>query len=705
MSTRRARPSTIAGWLLGTCLALHGAGALAEQPEPGEGAEPAEERGRTLTPEAQALVERATQWVREARIPSRTPVPDIASLQARLRQARARIDSYAASAAAVESAGGALDSQLRELGQAAQAQAETALLLAETYRGGPAHLYQHAQRILMLCPETLPAQSARWAAIADAASALASQPPGAASGSADALPHAPASSIDSANALKDAMRQAAEGLAARLGAIDDCNRFSPAGTACAPETLRRLFEDGAAQLARMHELAAATRPQQQAARKDRDGAEAGYEAAASSLAAARDAAYAQWTQLGADARDIAGRVDAATSACTGFERSDAVAEAAARVAGKLYDRLAASGRKQGERRLLAVRLTAAWEMAGASKREALEQSQRFAAELAQAAERSASVTRTLVEARSQARSAQSLAEPASAALADLQRAEANLAVWDAAFAEVDETLWRAGVDLNYAAMRLASLGGVRLGPKKNGGQQAKPAPPPKPQPGEQPATSAWAETIHVWAPFAQPGEEARTQRRVYTYVLFPLNPDCPVGSHDPLCLKYRATLERITQLGRASAVSPELVMRTNVFFIPTRRALEAQERAGLEQYGFDLATTYLGYASGLIVRSNPRFQERLAADSGPFLVSTLKPLNEIWRMPKADVLYVDLSRVPPAGVRQVVRDYMQQINHEGVVGQRELAGLKQRALNIILRTAAAVEDVLGIGSAFAGQPP
>jgi hypothetical protein len=353
--------------------------------------------------------------------------------------------------------------------------------------------------------------------------------------------------------------------------------------------------------------------------------------------------------------------------------------------------------------LLAVRLAAAWDMATASKREAFEQSQRFAAELTQAAERSARVTRALAEAQSQARTAQSLAEPARAASADLQCAEANLVVWDTAFAEVDETLWRAGVDLNYAAMRLASLGGVHLGPKKNGGAHAMPPPVTLPQLEEKAAMAAWAETIHVWAPFSQPGEEAQTQRRVYTYVLFPLNPDCPVGSHDPLCLKYRSTLERITQLGRAGAVSPELVMRTNVFFIPTRRALGEQERAGLEQYGFDLATTYLGYASGLIVRSNPRFQERLAADSGPFLVSTLKPLNEIWRLPKADVLYVDLSRVPPAGVRQVLKDYMQQINHEGVVGQRELAGLKQRALNIILRTAAAVEDVLGIGSAFAGQ--
>lgn len=147
---------------------------------------------------------------------------------------------------------------------------------------------------------------------------------------------------------------------------------------------------------------------------------------------------------------------------------------------------------------------------------------------------------------------------------------------------------------------------------------------------------------------------------MYTYVLFghKVGADSPPLPHD-VAQRYQALLEAI-ESSTSTAVDLEAAFipkeETNLFCIPVTLAAA---RPTLDNYGSALALIYRSVALGGIT-GDARFREKLSSGAGPFLISSLRPLNQV--RSAEPMLFADLSTHNPAAMREVVAAYKQRIN-------------------------------------------
>ncbi len=120
-------------------------------------------------------------------------------------------------------------------------------------------------------------------------------------------------------------------------------------------------------------------------------------------------------------------------------------------------------------------------------------------------------------------------------------------------------------------------------------------------------------------------------------------------------------------------------VETNLFCIPVKAA---KKPANLENYNSSLALLYRDIAIGAL-KSEVAFQNKFATNAGPFLVSTLQPLNQV-RTPQP-VLFSDLSYTNPSAMKELVAAYKQKVG-EGVTANdpQVFDPLKIRILSLIL---------------------
>lgn len=169
---------------------------------------------------------------------------------------------------------------------------------------------------------------------------------------------------------------------------------------------------------------------------------------------------------------------------------------------------------------------------------------------------------------------------------------------------------------------------------------------------------------------------------LYTYVLFGRK----VGANAPPlpqedARRYQALLEAIeSSTGAAADLEAALIPKeeTNLFNIPAK---SAAARPDLDNYHSGLALVYRDMALGAF-RGNDKFERMLSSGAGPFLISTLRPLNQV-RSPEP-LLFADLSAHNPAAMREVVAAYKQRINRSAPDTLESFNPLRLALLNLIL---------------------
>jgi len=147
---------------------------------------------------------------------------------------------------------------------------------------------------------------------------------------------------------------------------------------------------------------------------------------------------------------------------------------------------------------------------------------------------------------------------------------------------------------------------------------------------------------------------------MYTYVLFGRN----VGTEAPalprdVATRYQALLDAIESFTatRDAAKQADIPKQTiNLFYIPVK---DTARRPTLDSYNSTLATVYLSVARGGIA-ADRRFAPKIDTGAGPFLISSLRPLNQV-RTP-APMLFADLSATNPAAMGEVVAAYKQRLS-------------------------------------------
>lgn len=117
---------------------------------------------------------------------------------------------------------------------------------------------------------------------------------------------------------------------------------------------------------------------------------------------------------------------------------------------------------------------------------------------------------------------------------------------------------------------------------------------------------------------------------------------------------------------------------TNLFNVPAK---SAGARPALENYHSELALIYRDMALGAL-DGNDKFGRLLSSGAGPFLISTLRPLNQV-RSPEP-LLFADLSAHNPAALREVVAAYKQRINRSAPGKLESFDPLRLALLTLIL---------------------
>lgn len=209
---------------------------------------------------------------------------------------------------------------------------------------------------------------------------------------------------------------------------------------------------------------------------------------------------------------------------------------------------------------------------------------------------------------------------------------------------------------------------------KNGGAETEP--PPAMANGHEPPIRHHAYDLLLQIDGERPGYG------LYTYVLFgrKVGADAPSLPHD-VAQRYQALLEAIeSSTSTAGDLEAAFIPKeeTNLFNIPAK---SADARPALDSYHSGLALTYRSLALGAL-RGHDKFGRLLSGGAGPFLISTLRPLNQV-RSPEP-LLFADLSAHNPAAMRELVAAYKQRINRSAP-GKLELfEPLRLALLTLIL---------------------
>lgn len=204
---------------------------------------------------------------------------------------------------------------------------------------------------------------------------------------------------------------------------------------------------------------------------------------------------------------------------------------------------------------------------------------------------------------------------------------------------------------------------------------------------------------HVWQPLSHsPAEAWHTPRvKMYTYVLF----NSPVSSTTMLQYQEQRARQRLIMLlgsiGRAEDRADTIenqslnLQATNLFLIPSN--IETLTTARIENYSLPLSRQYLAYF-GSALATNKKLHKQLH-QSGPFLLSTLKPIGEIIKLDARGtnyqidttqpILLVDMTGAHEKSIVEVVRTFKNQVAEESLTGIKAFEPMRLKLVSLLLK--------------------
>ncbi len=169
-------------------------------------------------------------------------------------------------------------------------------------------------------------------------------------------------------------------------------------------------------------------------------------------------------------------------------------------------------------------------------------------------------------------------------------------------------------------------------------------------------------SYHVWGALLSYGAEQKEYPgyAVYTYLLFNSNQaDVSTSEGKRYDAILRAVLLDVKSptVGTAAGWPKD---NTNIFCIPFVNRYVDKDNA-LKKYDFDNAQKYLAVLQRS-VKNNPDLLNRLKHRSGPFLISLCEPLPRLQGRAATSLLYLDLTDMPAAGMREVLDGYKDRLD-------------------------------------------
>jgi hypothetical protein len=221
-------------------------------------------------------------------------------------------------------------------------------------------------------------------------------------------------------------------------------------------------------------------------------------------------------------------------------------------------------------------------------------------------------------------------------------------------------------------------------------------PPPVTTPGEAQIPKVKAKgpvSFHVWGAVLSYGIEQQEYPgyAIYTYLLFNSSKPDPASSEGQ---RYDGILQAILRDVKPEETGTAAGWRkdeTNIFCVPLLTKRPAREEL-LAHYNYEMSFKYLAVLQGA-VKENPELFRRLERRPGPFLVSLYEPLPRLQGGAATRMLYLDLTEMPAAGMRQVLDAYRQRLNAEPL---RNVEKLKESLKMILLKYALMLDENLKI---------
>lgn len=168
---------------------------------------------------------------------------------------------------------------------------------------------------------------------------------------------------------------------------------------------------------------------------------------------------------------------------------------------------------------------------------------------------------------------------------------------------------------------------------------------------------------------------------MYTYVLFARRHNYLQGVNPQTKERYESLLGAIAGTTMKAEKTTQFPKEeTNLFCIP---AVFMGKKPSLPNYNVDIAMRYLSMLGKMLKEDNYELADRLMTQPGPFLISTLKPINVINEM-KTPLLYTDLSGTNPAAMGEVVAAYKRRVTGRALTDVENFYPLRLALLNLIL---------------------
>jgi hypothetical protein len=174
---------------------------------------------------------------------------------------------------------------------------------------------------------------------------------------------------------------------------------------------------------------------------------------------------------------------------------------------------------------------------------------------------------------------------------------------------------------------------------------------------------------------------------IYTYVILPHQVGSDASGVDAEILqRYQATLTAIIGLSNQAkdlALAGVSKDQINVFCIPVIRE---DAKPVVQNYNWELGVAYLVSAEAIVLRApmtgaqGATFAARMHTNSGPFLVSTPLPIDQLGD--RSAVLVADLSRYHTGSLEQLIAEYERRIEGKTSDPTAVFNPLKVRLLSI-----------------------
>lgn len=183
----------------------------------------------------------------------------------------------------------------------------------------------------------------------------------------------------------------------------------------------------------------------------------------------------------------------------------------------------------------------------------------------------------------------------------------------------------------------------------------------------------------------------------FTYVIFPRKID--FNENSLLAGKYRHVLSKLHEHHGHAVSSPKSTNNKSihVFLLPALN----ENFDSIKDYNFELSREIIDdLLKELRASNNNIFADKLAYNEGPFLITSLTPLN----LNPETIIYADMSSMPKEGIAQIIHSYSKNISSKNIVEMdiKDIEKIKASILSILVNTNADIESII-IKSAQAAQ--